>query len=150
MELFAWALTLCSRFSRWDLCGCSSFSPSDLFPRPSSLWLVSKPSVTCPPLCAPDQLSLCLITKSTNSSRRSCRKSSPSVRSSLTRFRGTFLHGGTVCGCKWGTSQRVYHAEKPSIKLLCRFISVSIKTIRMKLGILAWVRNNRASFSVAV
>ncbi len=54
------------------------------------------PSVTSPPLlpflCAPDLLSLCPITKSTGSSRRSCRRSSPSVRSSLTRVRGTSWH----------------------------------------------------------
>lgn len=47
----------------------------------------------CHFLCAPDLLSLCLITKSTGSSRRSCRRSSPSVRSSLTRVRGTSWHG---------------------------------------------------------
>lgn len=45
-----------------------------------------------PLLCAPDLLSLCLIIKSTGSSRRSCRRSSPSVRSSLTRVRGTSWH----------------------------------------------------------
>lgn len=93
--------------SRWDLCGRYSFSLCDLLPLSRSLWLVSKPSVTSPPLCAPDQLNLCLITKSTDSSRRSCHKSSPSVRSSLTRFRGTFLHGGTTCGWSEGTSQPV-------------------------------------------
>lgn len=60
------------------------------------------PSVISPPLlpllCAPDLLSLCLITKSTGSSRRSCRRFSPSVRSSLTRVRGTSWHG-EVCVC---------------------------------------------------
>lgn len=62
------------------------------------------PSVTSPPLlpllCTPDLLSLCLITKSTGSSRRSCRRSSPSVRSSLTRVRGISWHGALcVCVC---------------------------------------------------
>lgn len=57
-------------------------------------------SIRLPPLlCDPDLLSLCQITKSTGSSRRSCRRSSPSVRSSLTRVRGTAWHGKCVCVC---------------------------------------------------
>lgn len=99
--MLVWLLTFCSRFSRWDLCGHSSFSLCDLLSLSRSLWLVSKPSVTSPPLCAPDQLNLCLITKSTDSSRRSCHKSSPSVRSSLTRFRGTFPAWWNHVWVKW-------------------------------------------------
>lgn len=53
-------------------------------------------------LYAPDLLSLCLITKSTGSSRRSCHRCSPSVRSSLTRVRGTTWHGELVFVCLCG------------------------------------------------
>lgn len=97
------------------LLSLSSTSPTNLifyclFPHISAAILINvcppppvNPSVTSPPLlpllCAPDLLSLCLITKSTGSSRRSCRRSSPSVRSSLTRVRGTAWHGKCVCEC---------------------------------------------------
>ena len=69
-----------------DFCCCSFSSLCLSFLIPSF-----NPSICLPP-CAPDLLSLCLITKSTGSSRRSCRRSSPSVRSSLTRVRGTTWH----------------------------------------------------------
>lgn len=62
--------------------------PLSLHHPPPSLLLLHP---CCPLPSAPDLLSLCLITKSTGSSRRSCRRSSPSVRSSLTRVRGTIL-----------------------------------------------------------
>lgn len=72
-----------------------SLQSSFLLPSTSHFCCCSYHSLSplSPLLCAPDLLSLCLITKSTGSSRRSCRRSSPSVRSSLTRVRGTSWHG---------------------------------------------------------
>lgn len=100
---------------------------------PVCFWFYCHSSVLLfPLLCAADLLSLCPITKSTDSSRRSCRRSSPSVRSSLTRVRGTTWHACVCIESTWRTMFLTPHrqilpctftARKIFIYLLRMFIS---------------------------
>lgn len=78
-----------------------AFRPTSPLPF-SSLSVLLSPLLPRSLLCAPDLLSLCLITKSTGSSRRSCRRSSPSVRSSLTSGQRYILAWRSVCVCACG------------------------------------------------
>lgn len=74
--------------------------PLFLLPFPSPPIFLS-PRCPLRVLSAPDLWSLCPIPKSTGSSRRSCLKSSPSVRSSLIRVRGTSgMVNLCVCVCE--------------------------------------------------